>query len=535
LTGRMATTTIVLSLFLANLVEAQSPAFTGIVNPASNLPPGLPNYGIAQGSIFDIYGSNLGPASGVFASTSPLPTSAGLAGTVVTISGNGGPSLNAPLLYVGAGQIVAVIPSNAPVGTDTVTVTAGGKAGSTSVSVVPSAFGVSTVSGAGYGPAVVTFGDYSLVSATKSAKPGDTIVIWGTGLGAISGGDNIPAAGGNISIPLQVFIGGIQATVTYQGRTPGAIGLDQINATVSPGTPAGCNVAVVVQTNNAAGVPISVSNTPTIAVAPGGGNCLDPIEPVPDSAVASYLNKPIRAALTQIEQGPDFKDATVALISLPPAQSIASLPIDTRPSLNSCMLRVVPGTPLHGLPPNFTGLAAGPQVTLTPPSGSTIQVPAVQTGIFNTNLASVPGGAWQVAVPGGADVSALTLQVPVPPPLTWTNMSQVSGSAIDRTKPLQITWTGGDSNSYVRFRAVGTLGPSSNPTYTATLQCAAPSSAGSLTIPPAMLFGMPTGASAATGMTLWAWAYPTTLGMIAGFDIVENESDYELDTGATFK
>jgi hypothetical protein len=45
------------------LLTTNNPAITGVVNVASNIPPGFPNYGIAQGALFAIYGNNLGPAN----------------------------------------------------------------------------------------------------------------------------------------------------------------------------------------------------------------------------------------------------------------------------------------------------------------------------------------------------------------------------------------------------------------------------------------------------------------------------------------
>src|SRR5437868_3045086 len=44
------------------LVSA-APAITSVQNAASNIVPGLPNSGIAQGAIFVIKGSGLGPAN----------------------------------------------------------------------------------------------------------------------------------------------------------------------------------------------------------------------------------------------------------------------------------------------------------------------------------------------------------------------------------------------------------------------------------------------------------------------------------------
>src|SRR5271156_1813738 len=54
-------------------VAAQVPTFFGVVNPASDLPPGVPNYGIAQGSVFIVYGTNLSTGS-LVQGTIPLGT-----------------------------------------------------------------------------------------------------------------------------------------------------------------------------------------------------------------------------------------------------------------------------------------------------------------------------------------------------------------------------------------------------------------------------------------------------------------------------
>ena len=513
----------------AGTLAAQSPQFTGIVNPASNLPPGLPNYGIALGSIFDIYGANLGPSTGVFAPGTPLPTTGGLSGTTVLISQNGGTPVVAPLLYVSAGQVVAVMPSHAPIGADTVTVNYNGKAGSSSAIVLQSNFGISTVSGAGHGAAVVTYGDYSLVTGSNSAKPGDTLVLWGTGLGAIAGSDAAPAAGGNINVPIQVFVGGVQASVVYQGRTPGAIGLDQINFVVPQNAPLGCVIGIAVQTNNAAGTPLSVSNVPTIALAQNGGACVDPIQAIRQTDIPGLLNKSvIRALIVQIENLiPDSKTAFAGFLSLSQSQAQTVLISNARPSLNTCSVNVNPGTPGHGLGA-YTGLDAGGSVMLTPPAGGPLTVPLVQPGVYDlTNLSSFPNGIWTIVTPGGADVPATSFPVTVQQPIVWNNFSQLTSSPIDRTKPLQLTWTGGDANGYVRILGSGTLGPGNSPTYTAAFQCDAPAAAGSFTIPPSILLGLPTGPNAFAQINVWSWAYPAAIGSVAGFDVIDNESDIE--------
>src|SRR3990172_10846387 len=108
------------------IAQQPSIAADGIRNGASYALSGMPNAGIAQGSIFVIFGSNLGPASLVQVSSFPLPTFEGLAGTSVKVS-VGGTTVDAIMLYTVATQVAAVLPSSTPLGTGTVTVTYNGQ------------------------------------------------------------------------------------------------------------------------------------------------------------------------------------------------------------------------------------------------------------------------------------------------------------------------------------------------------------------------------------------------------------------------
>jgi uncharacterized protein (TIGR03437 family) len=119
-----------------------------IVNSASYLAPGLPGSGIAQGSIFTISGTGLGPDTGTAApGVFPLPTT--LAGTSVNITANGAKS-NAVILYTSSLQISAILPSTTPVGAAEVTVTFNDQTSNDQTSapitiqVVAGAFGIFT-------------------------------------------------------------------------------------------------------------------------------------------------------------------------------------------------------------------------------------------------------------------------------------------------------------------------------------------------------------------------------------------------------
>jgi hypothetical protein len=66
--------TVALVLAATGPIHAQPPAinYRGVVNAASLMPQGLPGGGIAQGSIFIIFGRNLGPAAPAAVAGFPL-------------------------------------------------------------------------------------------------------------------------------------------------------------------------------------------------------------------------------------------------------------------------------------------------------------------------------------------------------------------------------------------------------------------------------------------------------------------------------
>lgn len=531
--------------FLTGILAAQTPTFTGIVNPASNLPPGVPNYGIAQGSIFVIYGSNLGPAALVQAASATLPTTAGLAGTSVSIAQNGGFPVIAPMIYASAGQVAAVMPSNTPLGSDTVTLTYNGKTGSFPVQVVQTNFGISTVQSTGYGPAVVTFPDYSLVTNTKSAKPGDTLILWGTGLGPIAGRDDIGAAGGNLPVPIQVFVGGIPANIQYQGRTPTVVGLDQINFVVPQGITPGCSVSIVVQTNGATSS--TVSNAPTMAIAPNGGTCSDTNQNFPADVLASVSGKTsVKALALQLEQDTIYNtqngspqvtvSANAQFLSFSKAQLAAQISsLNNGLTLNSCVVEVVSSSAGGVKPPDATGLNVGNLITMVPATGNAIALTAQSTGLYTGSVGSLSTGNFQFSNgTGGADVGALTFAFPVPQPVSWTNRTQIAGGgAIDRTKPLSVTWSGGDTNGYVGI--IGQAQTAGSNPYTVQFGCAAPSTAGSFNIPSSILLAMPPGSNASASLEVDTLSYPSGRFSAPGFDVTLDLAQFVFRTPVVFK
>jgi uncharacterized protein (TIGR03437 family) len=121
----MRLTQLVLPLLaLAGLAAAQ-PRITGIQNNYSYLLPGTPNYGIAQGSIFVLYGTNMAPAGLLQQSFEPaLSRNLGGVSIKTTVAGT---TTEAIPYYVSPTQIAAILPSATPVGTGSMTVTYNGQ------------------------------------------------------------------------------------------------------------------------------------------------------------------------------------------------------------------------------------------------------------------------------------------------------------------------------------------------------------------------------------------------------------------------
>jgi uncharacterized protein (TIGR03437 family) len=532
-----------------------------VVNAGSALPPGLPNSGIAQGALFDVYGTNLSaaPPSGkpYTEATLPLPTTAGLAGTIITITVSG-TTVTAPILFTLPTQVGAVLPSNTPVGAGTLTLAYNGKSASTPITVVQSAFGISYVylpytnNGVGMGEeAAVTFVSNPAQAAIDmhTAAPGDQMIIWGTGLGATTvAGDSQGAPFGNIGSTPLIFVGGVQSpSVSYWGRSPGSVALDQINFTIPAGAPTGCNVSVVVETMSGS-TPV-VSNAPTISIAStDGATCSDPTQAFPYSINSKTSAKVFYAGVqqqAQVNPGSNGKTTTTIstgggafFFSANQAQIASFIAngqqgADYQPSYGSCYSGFN-SNPGNNGPLSVTALNAGASVTLTPPSGPAIVLTPQTGGMYNSSASgstALPSGTWTLSNgTGGAGVGPLSVTFPIPQQVTWTNQAAVYGSPIVRTNPLTITWTGGDANGYVDIQGSANVG-----IYYVGFECAAPTSAGQFTIPASILLGMPAGAAVQAGIAVSTYAIPSSLGAVPGFDLADDASTFQTSVPVIFQ
>ena len=472
---------------------------TAIFNNYSNIFPGMPNYGIAQGAIFELFGAGLATTTNAPQSF-PLPTS--LSGTSVSITINS-VTTQAILYYVSPGQINAIIPSATPVGTGQITVTVNGKTSAPApITVVQSAFGMLSLNAVGNGPAAVFDVNSNYLGWTNAANPGDFLTLWGTGLGPVTGDETMAQQPADLTnIPIEVDIGGRFATVQYHGRSQYP-GLDQINVQVPNGV-SGCHVSVVVRSGN------MVSNFGTIPVAASGRSCAEPVAGLTAGQIQSLMSKPTitRGVLDFIAEGDTSADAAFAQFTN--IQFAVRQP-GTAVSFNDCtVLNFTNATfPTTGLPtpivPNTikaTALDAGPSIELTTPSGSGFgnQTLAFQNGSYGidglTGMGSLKG-TYTFTGAGGADVGAFTAQVTWPGGGGGFNFTTPGNAgSVTRANGLTVAWNQPSNTDPDEFVQVYGFAFVPNLPFGAEYVCNVPLSAQQFAIPPAVLLALPSQAS----------------------------------------
>ncbi len=248
-----------------NLLAPSSEATSVFIDPLSIF--NAASYGpitnsVAPGEFVTIFG--LGMSSSIQgAQTLPLPKTLGQ--TTVTVNGRA-----APLLYVSPMQINLLVPFATTESFATFQVN-NNNALSNSVTVytsptAPGVFALTGLSGlaypAGIGPAAVTHLDYSMVTSTHPAVAGEILVLYLTGLGAVTppvddgaAGPSTPPSTANESASIGVDIfdsNGVDsiATVGFAGLAPFFAGVYQINFAVPMGVASG-EAYVNVLTNEA--------------------------------------------------------------------------------------------------------------------------------------------------------------------------------------------------------------------------------------------------------------------------------------------
>ncbi len=276
-----------LALLATATAQAQGPpvvAADGVVNAASFRPPDFPGGNVAAGGLISIFGQGLGPQAGVQAGQFPLPEEFGPLQTRVRINDQE----FCRLLYVSDAQINCQLPADLEGDRIRLRVeSAQGQSDEIEIPLGPHGFGFFTMAGSGRGPVIAqNFVDapdpqnrYRLNAGDNPARPGQVIVLWGTGLGRTDpptpAGE--PAMGQRPAVDQpEVFVGGVRAQVQYAGRAPGFAGLDQVQIVIPADVPEGCAVPIRLQQQD------RTSNIGTVAIVrdQDRDRCQDPFEPV---------------------------------------------------------------------------------------------------------------------------------------------------------------------------------------------------------------------------------------------------------------
>ena len=488
-----------------------------IYNAASFIPAGVPSGAVAQGSIFSIFGTRLGPTHSATASSFPLGNSLG--GVSINVI-QGATSIAAIPVYVSGAQINAIMPSKAPLGMVSVQVTFNNlKSNMAPVQVAPSQVGIFTATGTGIGEGVlwnfIAQNNQPVNSPTVTAKPGQVITLWATGLGPVSYADNIAPTAENLPVQVQVIVGELAATVQYSGRSSCCSGVDQIVFTVPNNAPSGCWVPVYVKTAGQ-----YISNFVTMAISPSGGTCTTDVLPQVTSAFikgqklgeAIVTRTTTRHDIGTIAPVDVTSDFHVSFAFEPAVKPFPFNPALAFPPSGTCTAYMhqsdlldadLFSPPLPGIIPETMPLDVGPPFMLTGRNGTKTLSTGFSAGLLNPTAGLLgamisnnilPGtlfldpGSYTLQGFGGTEVGKFTTNFTIPQPLTWTNRLQTN--LVPRTQPLTINWTGGDSGQTVAIIGFGDDLPSNSSTVFA---CIAPPGATSFTVPTDILSTLPAG------------------------------------------
>jgi uncharacterized protein (TIGR03437 family) len=203
--------------------------------------------GVVPGEIATAFGSNLTSATGInLTSGLPLPTTF-LTG-LLTVD-NKAVALFAIDNVNGQEQINFQVPWEVAVGASAmIAVSNNGAAGaSLAAPVLAAQPGIFNYNLGGKTFGAILHANFALANTANPAHPDETVLIYCTGLGAVSSPpeDGEPGKGQATIAAPAVTIGGTKATVSFSGLAPGFVGLYQVNAAVPSGLAAGNQPVVI--------------------------------------------------------------------------------------------------------------------------------------------------------------------------------------------------------------------------------------------------------------------------------------------------
>ena len=413
--------------------------------------------GVAPGALFRLFGSHLGPSE-LTVGTSPfglrLPDVPG--GTEVRVRSIGtGKLAQARMVFVQDNQVAAILPRDFPLGDAEVTVwTGAGISDPVTVPVVFSYPGLFTLTQNGVGRAVIQNveddGRLTINGLTQSAKPGQYITLWATGLGEARAED------------VRVFFGEDFYPADFAGPAPGFPGLDQINVRIPEDVVVrGCYARLVVAGDGLGSGPAS------IAISDEGGACDHPW------GLSAERMAEIEAGDRATRLSINLSDLTSAIsrTQLPPFELESSIG-GSAYALDELLLEVQAtaadrlalayqppfcfvsggtfdaGSPPPGRPPPPASTVppeqtfAGSPWVVTGPQGQTVSLASAATpgnlgliGVQSRESGFLAPGEWTVSIPGGSEIGPtdFAMQMPALPEID-------APSVLRRGEDFELSW-----------------------------------------------------------------------------------------------
>jgi hypothetical protein len=341
-------------------------------------------------------------------------------------------------------------------------------------------------------------------STISPAKPGQTLIAWGTGLGAYATGDNTasPVFDFSKTLNIQAVVGGVSIPVLYAGRA-GYAGEDQINFTLPANIPTGCAVTLQISVNGV------LSPATSISIAPDAGSsaCV-----IPGYTLAQLQKLDQGGTITTggftIEQFtetvPQLGTVTEGIIGGGFSQITAfQLSSAVQGNVNviqqgSCQVITATVTGTSTSTGSVTNLDAG-KVTITGPSGSSLTNQALTETNNSYSLVSIPGqvsftlpaGSYALAGAGGNDVGSFSTSLTLATAITVTGGLP---STVPESSPLTINWTGGNASDMLEIVGASSTntGTGANQVTTSTeFICVTTAGAKTFTVPSSILTQLP--------------------------------------------
>jgi len=204
------------------LLAPQAATFSagGVVNTADF------TSGIAPGGLMSIFGSGLTAAS----ISSGTATTVDFDGTVATV------------LAAAPFQVNAQVPASVTPGPHVLNVHSPFGLASQTVTVSPLAPAIFLLSDGVTG--AVENQDGTLNAAANPLARGQVLVVYATGLGAVTAGANGLST---VNTPVTAVVNGVELPVAFAGLAPGFIGLYQVNVPIPAATPPGSGISLTLK------------------------------------------------------------------------------------------------------------------------------------------------------------------------------------------------------------------------------------------------------------------------------------------------